>query len=312
MSKIQKALGKIQAKQKQLSASRQQGQSKYASADDNSITLAKLVMHAAHASDKAALHIDRQALREAGLIAPEYHEQLLANQYREIKRPLIAHAFGKRATRVPDGNLIMVTSALAGEGKTFTSINLAFSMALERDHQVLLVDADVAKPHMSETFGAKDVPGLLDALEDSTLAVESLILPTDVPGFSVLPAGQPRVHATELLASAGMERLVATLSSLSDGQIVVFDSPPLLETSEAKIIAGVAGQIVMVVRAEETSHEAVEMALSSIGGDKAVNLVLNQVRSTGKKYQYGYGYAYGTKPHDVTASKGPAPDKLWG
>ena len=167
------------------------------------------------------LKLDNDALRQAGLIAPDYHEELLAQQYRGIKRPLIAHAFGKRATKVEDGNLIMVCSALSGEGKTFTSINLALSMAKERDISVLLVDADVAKPHTSAMFGVHDELGLLDLLDSPEIPIQSLILPTDVDNLSVLPAGQPRNNATELLASSAMENICRSLSHLHRRQIAV-------------------------------------------------------------------------------------------
>ncbi len=294
MGKIQKALGKI--RRTRLDASRDRDDR---SDIDDSVIVAKLVDRGSKeetydVSDKC-LHVDNEALRKAGLIAPEYHEQLLANQYRDIKRPLIAHAFGKRATGIEWGNLIMVSSALSGEGKTFTSINLALSMAHERDHSVLLVDADVAKPHASEMFGAADELGLLDVLDEPEIPIQSLILPTDVENLSLLPAGRPRRHATELLASAAMEDVCDTLARLSGGQIVIFDSPPLLQTSEAKVLASLAGQIVIVVRAEKTSQDAVTGALSVLDEDKAVTLVLNQARAGLGEYQYGYGYGYGTK-----------------
>ncbi len=292
MSKIQKALGKIQGSRDKSETGSGATQLK-----DDSVIVAKLVERGSSedsytVSDKS-LHVDSDALRSAGLIAPEYHEQLLANQYRDIKRPLIAHAFGKRATKIEDGNLIMVSSALAGEGKTFTSINLALSMAHERNHSVLLVDADVAKPHTSEMFGAPDEMGLLDALENPDIPIQSLILPTDVENLSVLPAGKPRINSTELLASTAMEDICTTLANLDEGQIVIFDSPPLLQTSEAKVLGSLAGQIVIVVRAEETSQDAVTGALSALDEGKAVNLVLNQVRQGFGDYQYGYGYGYG-------------------
>ena len=292
MSKIQEALSRIQARRGSAEDSAEQTPD-----DDDSVIVAKLVEGEVPGSSPSGngkrLHVDHEALRDAGLIAPEYHEHLLANQYRDIKRPLIAHAFGKRATRIDGGNLIMVSSAVPGEGKTFTSINMALSMAQERDHEVLLVDADVAKPHTSEIFGAATERGLLDVLEDPNIAVESLILPTDVAGLKILPAGKPRHSATELLASSAMEQVVSTLSQLSVGQIVVFDSPPLLLTSEAKVLASLAGQVVLVVRAEETPQDAIAAALSSLDEDKAVNLILNQIRAGFEQYQYGYGYGYG-------------------
>ena len=246
------------------------------------------------------------------MLAPEVDEELISRQYREIKRPLIANAFGKRAARVEHGNLIMVTSALAGEGKTFNSINLALSMARERDHTVLLVDADVAKPHVSTMFGVDDEYGLLDALEDPDVWVRDLVLETDVPGLSILPAGKPRAHATELLASDAMDRITKILGGLDEGQIVVFDSPPLLQTTEAKVLSELAGQTVLVVKAESTSHDAVKMALSYLDDDAAVNLLLNQVRGGMNNTHYGYTYAYGLRAVDDDTSRVETPPQsLW-
>ena len=298
MSKIQKALSRIQAA-KDASTSPERNRTD----DSDSIVIATLVdrgpVTKSHSASDKCLHVDHEALRAAGLLAPEHHEHLLANQYRDIKRPLIAHAFGKRATRIEDGNLIMISSAMPGEGKTFTSINLALSMAQERDHEVLLVDADVAKPYTSELFGASSELGLLDAVENAETPVETLILPTDVDGLSVLPAGRPRHYSTELLASSAMESVIKTLAQLSVGQIVIFDSPPLLLTSEAKVLSSLAGQVVIVVRAEVTPKEAVEAALTLLNEDQAVNFVLNQVRAGFGQYQYGYGYGYGSNTRAV-------------
>lgn len=293
MSKIQEALGRIQASRSQESRN-----SRYARNGENSNSvLARLVDRGlateSIVSSDRMLHIDREALRNQGLIAPEYHEELLGNQYREIKRPLIAHAFGKRATRVERGNVIMVTSAVAGEGKTFTSINLALSMAQERDHSVILVDADVAKPQISAMFDAADESGLLDIVESGRNDVRSAILPTDVPGLSILPAGRPRPNATELLSSQAMEDVISQLESMAGAPIVILDSPPLLHTSEAKVLSRLAGQILVIVRAGSTSRDAVDAALSILPDGQAVNLVLNQVRAAFSKFQYSYGYGYG-------------------
>jgi len=295
MSKIQEALSKIQAT-KSIAKRAAEGNPTDPS---ESVVLAKLVGNGPVDSEESVgpigagnrfLKVDRDALREAGLLAPEYHERLLADQYRDIKRPLIAHAFGKRATKIENGNLIMVTSALAGEGKTFTSINLALSMAREKDHTVILIDADVAKPHVSSLFGAVDEPGLLDALEDGNLELHKLLLPTDVQGMSFLPAGRPRHHSTELLASARMDELAANLRDEYPSSLVILDTPPLLQTSESKVLAAIAGQVVMVVRAETTSRDAVLNAVGMFSETKAVNLILNQVRNAKAEYQYGYGY----------------------
>jgi len=293
MSKIHEALNKIQGTQK--SWSKNAGSDPDPDSADTAV-IARLVDHAIDDetvdSNNRILHLDQAALRDAGLIAPADHTEMLANQYRDIKRPLISHAFGKRATRVEHGNLIMVTSAVAGEGKTFTSINLALSMSQERDHSVLLVDADVAKPHISRMFGAENEPGLLDVLESGNLDLRSVILPTDVPGLSVLPAGKSRANASELLASDAMENVVAELSSSTTRRIVILDSPPLLQTSEAKVLARLSGQIAVVIRAEHTPRDVVESALASLNQEQAVNLILNQARFASNKYQFAYGYGY--------------------
>lgn len=241
------------------------------------------------------VRVNRDKLREAGLLAPEEEERQLVDQYRHIKRPLIAHAFGKRATKIDEGHLIMVASALAGEGKTFTCINLALSMARERDVTVLLVDADVAKPHISRLFGADSEPGLLDVLDEpERYDHRSVVMETDVPGLALMPAGATRPHASELLASDRMETLVARLGEDDPDRLVVFDSPPLLQTSEARILASVVGQVALVVRAGVTPQHVVLDAVGSLHEDKAVNLILNQARYASSEGYYGGYHAYGT------------------
>jgi exopolysaccharide/PEP-CTERM locus tyrosine autokinase len=219
---------------------------------------------------------------------PEHQARSLAREYRQIKRPLIDNMLGRGAPAVPHGNLLMVTSAIAGEGKTFTTINLAFSLALEKDVQVVLVDADIPKPHISRLLGVSDEPGLLDLLQDSTRDVESLILPTSVEGLSVLPAGARSENATELLASDRMRRIVARIGEGAPDRIVLFDSPPLLLTTESQALTNVVGQIVVVVRAGVTPQHAVIDALSHVGEHGQVSLLLNQT-VTGSSPGYYYG-----------------------
>lgn len=294
MSKIQDALRRFQQTGETSAAGGIAGD------DGLSTTMSQIAKPVLRGSDNVlissitenalTLVFDRAVLRKEGLLAPEQDMALLANQYRAIKRPLIRHAFGKRATKTEDGNMIMVTSALAGEGKTFTSINLALSMAQERDHSVVLVDADVAKPHVSNVFGVSDEPGLLDLIEDSTLTPQMLVMETDVERLYVLPAGAPRDNATELLASNRMESIAASLAGIAEQPIIIFDSPPLLQASEASIVASLVGQVLVIVRAGRTSQQAVRTALGMLGEDQAVNLVLNQASVSGSDYHYGYGY----------------------
>jgi protein-tyrosine kinase len=267
---------------------------------------------AAPAADRY-VEVDHEALLEAGLLAPENQALRLADEYRQVKRPLLANARGRNGVQTPRGTLIMVTSAVPNEGKTFTCINLSLSISKEKDWRVLLVDGDVAKRHVSRVFGLEDQPGLLDILRTPRLSAEDCVVPTDVAGLYLLPAGQPDEHAAELLASARMERVAEQLAERDPRRIVLFDSPPLLVTSEAPVLATHVGQIVVVVKAAHTTHQQVQHAVGKLDPDKAISLVLNQAEfgdeslSHGGHYGYGrYGY-YGYGAQSSSAS-GAAPN----
>lgn len=232
--------------------------------------------------------IDREALRAAELLPATSEERRLAHQYRQIKRPLLANAFGRGVKALAQGRAILVASALPGDGKTFNAINLSLSMALEKDISVLLVDADVAKVHLSRMLRVNDEPGLLDVLRDDKVDVESVILRTDVPGLEVLPAGRGSDNATELLASSRMESIVSQLTSRDSNRVVLFDSPPLLLTSESRVLCTVCGQVVLIVGADSTPQQAVLNAIAHIGEGRYIGLVLNQYGAEHDDNYYRY------------------------
>ncbi len=238
------------------------------------------------------VEIDLDALASAGIVSPNSPRSQIADQFRVIKRPLISNALGKGASVIANGNLIMVTSALAGEGKSFTAINLAMSIATELDTTVMLVDADVARPSVLRVLGLPPGPGLLDLVLDDTLDMSSVLLKTNIDKLSILPSGTPHERATELLASDAMIRLLENMASRYSDRIIIFDSPPLLLTTESRVLAAHMGQIVLVVRAESTLQSDVHHALSNIESCPVKMLVLNQAR-TASKGTYGYGYGYG-------------------
>lgn len=311
MSKIQKALRKIkmQSNRRQVgTGDRQSDTHGVPLLARNSVAGSGLTDGGSESTHGVVAEVDQKALRDAGLVAPDYHEKIIADQYRDIKRPLIANAYGKRVRRVEDGNLIMVTSALAGEGKTFTSLNLAISIAQEQDLTVLLVDGDVVKPYIGDVFGVAEMPGLLDLLQGDSQGPESLVVPTDMKGLSILPAGAPRPDATELLSGSRMGNIMRQLVGRFPQRVIIFDTPPLLQTSESKVLTSMAGQIVLVVKAESTSHGAVAEALQVLGADKTVNLILNQSRTAGIGNRYEYGYRY--EPGD-TPQKAPLKRSIW-
>jgi len=239
--------------------------------------------------------LDLAVLNAAGLLTPHAPRSHLADQYRVLKRPLIGNAMGKGADTVKHGNLIMVTSALPGEGKSFTSVNLAMSIAAELDHTVMLVDADVARPSVLRMLGLPAGPGLLDLLEGKA-DMADVLMRTNVDKLTLLPSGTPHPRATELLASEAMSQLLDDMATRYPDRIIIFDSPPLLLTTEARVLATHMGQIVMVVAAGRTLQGSVQQALAAIESCPVKMMVLNKAEARiAGGYGYGYGYAgYGT------------------
>lgn len=238
------------------------------------------------------VRLDLAALTEAGFVTPNAPRAVIADQYRVIKRPLIANATGKGASVVQHGNRIMVTSAMPGEGKSFTAINLAMSIAMELDYTVLLVDADVSRPSIMKTLGLPPGPGLLDLLTNKQMEMSDTLLRTNVDKLSLLPSGTPHPRATELLASDAMTDLIEEMGHRYPDRIIIFDSPPLLLTTESRVLATHMGQIVVVVQAEKTLQSQVRHALTTIESCPIKLMVLNQVHG-GDQDAYGYGYGYG-------------------
>lgn len=244
------------------------------------------------------VQLDLDALSTNGIITPQAQRTPTADQFRVIKRPLLANAAGKGGIPVSNGNRIMVTSALPGEGKTFTAINLAMSIAMELDHTVLLVDADVSRPSVMKTLGLPSGPGLMDLLVGDRADMSETLLRTNIEKLSLLPSGTPHPRATELLASDSMSALVEEMGRRYPERIIVFDSPPLLMTTESRVLATHMGQILVVVQAGHTQRAQVRQALETIERCPIKLMVLNQVRKDDKSYGYGYGYSH-TAPADA-------------
>jgi exopolysaccharide/PEP-CTERM locus tyrosine autokinase len=244
-----------------------------------------------------SVELDLTAIAAAGIVTPNAPRSRMADQYRVIKRPLIANAMGRGAATIKHANLIMVTSALAGEGKSFTSINLAMSIAAELDHTVMLVDADVARPSIPRMLGLPAGPGLLELLEGKAQISDGL-LRTNVEKLTILPSGTPHPKATELLASDAMVQLLDDMATRYPDRIIIFDSPPLLLTTESRVLATHMGQIIVVVHADRTLQTAVQAALATIESCPVKLMLLNKAGrvagdSYGYTYNYGYGYGYG-------------------
>ena len=232
------------------------------------------------------LALNFSKLRHYGIITPEDKKTAITEQFRVIKRPLLTNSFNKGAGAIKNGNLIMVSSSLAGEGKSFCAVNLAMSIAMEMDHTVLLVDADVARPMIPKILGLGDEKGLLDVLLDDKLDLTEVLIKTNIEKLSIMTAGSQQPNANELLASQSMGLLLKELVHRYEDRIIIFDSPPLLLTSEARVLASQMGQIVLVVEAEKTSQQTVRESLRQIESCEVVNLVYNKARSFSDKDLY--------------------------
>ena len=253
------------------------------------------------------VELDLDALAAAGIVTPHVERSRTADQFRVIKRPLISNAMGQGAAPIKHANLIMVTSALAGEGKSFTSLNLAMSIAAEFDHTVMLVDADVARPSILRMLDLPPGPGLLDVLEGRA-EMADVLLRTSVDTLTVLPSGTPVPRATELLASDSMRDLLDDMATRYPDRIIIFDSPPLLLTTESRVLASHMGQIVVVVHAGRTLLSDVQHALATIETCPVRLMLLNKATGgldgaygRGGTYGYGYGYGYGVEPSKQAA-----------
>jgi len=238
------------------------------------------------------VELDLSRMRELGMVTAAAGRTNLLEEFRIIKRPLLKRAFAERGPKDNPANLIMITSSLPGEGKTYCAINLAMSIAMELDHTVLLVDADVARPSVLRTLGLPAQRGLMDILVDDSLELPDVILRTNVDTLALLPAGAASNAATELLASSTMAAMLTELANRYPDRIIIFDSPPLMLTTEARVLASHMGQIVVVVEAQTTTQHAVKESLQQLEGMSNVNLVYNKTRDIPgieETYDYHYG-----------------------
>ncbi len=246
---------------------------------------------AAPAYRAGTYRVDRYRLKQAGLISPDEGVTSQLEEFRIIKRQLLAHADDMR--RRGGGGAaqrVLITSALPGEGKSFCATNLALSIAAERDNDVLLVDFDSAKNSVLGWLGIPNGPGLIDALADPRIDVRDCVVGTDVPGLSVLPGGRATISDNEYVAS---DRAAAVLDLLTQGaprRLVIFDSPPTLAASLPVEVAKLVGQVVLVVRADQTAHGSIDDAAQLLSGCPNIQLLLNATQYSPSGRRYGTYY----------------------
>ena len=243
-------------------------------------------------SESREVTIDLDHLRRGGFIVPDDAPTRVAEEFRIVKRQLLRRAVTAVSESSDNGNMILVTSTQPGEGKTFCSINLALSIASERDLTVLLVDADVARPQLLSALGIEADRGLIDVIVDDRTDLSDCLLRTNIENLSILPAGRPHPSATELLASGKMSSLVQELGRRYEDRIVILDSSPVLASSAPSVLALHVGQIMFVVEADRTRETQVMEALSLVSECQDISLLLNKSRFMGGKVRFGSYYEY--------------------
>lgn len=244
--------------------------------------------------DGAAHPIDREHLRRQGFIQPEGNVTATLEEFRIVKRQLLLNAADlKRQGAGAKGQRVLICSPHPGEGKTYCAVNLALAIAAEKESEVLLVDADFAKPSVLSALGLPGGQGLMDALADPALDVADLVLGTDVPGLKVLPAGNATNRDSENLNSS---RTAGVLDRLTEGaphRVVIFDSPPALAASPAAELAKYVGQALVICRADQTGHQSLEDAISLLSGCPNIQLLLNAASFSPSGRRFGAYYGYG-------------------
>jgi receptor protein-tyrosine kinase len=242
-----------------------------------------------HYPSAAPSEIDETIAKVLGL--PDEERAILVQEYRRIKRPLLMNAFGQTAEEIENGNIIMVTSSLPGEGKSYTAFNLALSICMEKDVTVLLVDCDVQKRALSKMMSLDKSDGLTNYLDHDVSDLSDVMKSTSITNLKFIPAGEHSQMHTELFSASSMRELVDELSHRYSDRIIIFDAPPLMVANEAQILAELVGQIVMVVKAEDTPQRTVLEALECFDENKIVGLVFN--RSARRETSGYYGGYYG-------------------
>jgi protein-tyrosine kinase len=238
------------------------------------------------------IEIDLVRLQKEGFLTPQNQRSLIAEEYRVIKRPLLRAAFDRSGEAGHLNHVVMVTSAKPNEGKTFTSINLAMSVASERDLYVLLVDCDIRRMELSTKLGIAERKGIMDVLLNPSLQVSDVMLKTNIPNLAVIPSGQPVAQATELFASQGMTKLVDDLASRYPDRFIIFDTPPILASSEPGVLAMHVGHVIIVVAAGETSRKAITESLPLVNSCPNVHFVLNRAQMVAGRDRFGYYGSY--------------------
>lgn len=236
--------------------------------------------------------LDMEYLSQKGMVDHSAERRIINEEFRAIKRKVISNAFGPLAKTLERSNIVMVTSSKPGEGKTFSAVNLALSIASEQDKTVLLVDADVLRPNVMKTLGLKNKEGLIEYLLGEKSSVADVMKSTNIPNLKIIGAGKPHRLSNELLASEIMQKTIDEFSTRYKDRIVIIDTPPLLGINETSVLANLAGQALLVCEEGKSKLHDIKNAVAHLDPNMAIGIVVNKSLSNDQGPGY-YGYYYG-------------------
>jgi receptor protein-tyrosine kinase len=298
MNSIEKALQKKNAdeiqengKTKNRDVSQSSAQNSIEKAATSHNLASKPQEQSSRASATSSINIDLVRLEKNGFVSTNSQRQLINEEYRAIKRKLLDNAFGPLSKSLNNSNIIMVTSSRPSEGKTFTAINLALSIALEQDKTVLLVDADVLRPNVMRTLDLKNEEGLMEYLLGEKSDISEVLNNTNVDNLRILSAGKSHHLSTELLASEKMAHVVEEFANRYPDRVVIVDTPPLLGINETAVLANLAGQALVVTEESKTKLSDIQNAVKQLNPDMAIGFIVNKSQSSNADGA-GYGYYY--------------------
>ena len=240
-----------------------------------------------------SLGLNFSELRRMGMITPDNMSSSVSFEFRAIKRKLLARVKDAK-TQAMINNLVMITSALPSEGKTFTATNLALTLAAERDLHVLLIDGDLIHPSLGSMFEPTDGKGLIDLLNGNCTNISEIMHRCrDLPNMSVIFAGKRDERTPELVSSRKMADLCHDISTRYNDRIIIIDTSPVLASAEPANVAMHVHQIVMVVAAGQTSRSQLQAALENVSACRNISVVFNKApkwhQVDGDTYYYAYG-----------------------
>ena len=239
-----------------------------------------------------SLHLNYKRLQSLGFTTPDSPRSGNTEEFRVIKRQILKTVFSEgRTRRSGKSNIVMVTSSVPGEGKTFMSLNLALSLTMERDLYVLLVDSDNHRHSLSNLIGIDEGSvGLVDLLIDRSLKLPDIMRRTDLPNLTIIPAGTAHHQGAELLSSKEMGKLMGDLATRYPDRIIIIDTPPVLASTEGVVLSAHVGHAVVVVQKDRTAKRQLHRTLDMLGECENLSCILNMDTAEQRFSEYAYGY----------------------